>query len=65
METIAAEKGVIFTSLTKGVMIMMDKKDPYVSPSVNVIAVENSDILCASAEGYGMSGYVFDEDDWS
>lgn len=44
---------------------MMCKNEPYESPSVKVITVENSDILCASTEGYGMSGYSLDEDDWS
>ena len=42
----------------------MEKKDSYLSPTVKVIIIENTKVLCASTEGYGVSSQSYGEDDW-
>lgn len=42
----------------------MKEKNDYVSPEVKVIFVGNAEVLCASTEGYGVSGHSYGEDDW-
>lgn len=42
----------------------MEKNSAYASPAVKVIVVENNEVLCASTEGYGISGQSYGEDDW-
>lgn len=36
----------------------------YVSPDLRVVSVENTHVLCASTEGYGVSKTSYNEDDW-
>lgn len=47
----------------------MDKKlkTDYNSPSVKIVETGIRTIICTSGntEGYGMSGYSYDEDDWN
>lgn len=42
----------------------MDKNKTYASPKIKEIIIENTEVLCASTEGYGVSSQSYGEDDW-